>query len=883
MQLAEGLEKLRRESDRAIGEANNRINQLQGQRSDHENRVDLIDIRNMDPGTFSGSERESWRQWSKRVKAYCNARTPGFRAALDWAEAETVPITEDSLKVLAWAPVSTANSKLYDLLIMKLMDDPLIQAENHLGQGFEAWRSLASRYDPVGEMFTFDKMTSLMHRERCKSMNELPAALERWTRDLQQYEKKSGKSLQEDMRAPIIFQMIPEKNYADIKLRWKQNKDKDIKKFIVELIDYANELRFEQPRGIGKGPSPMDVDALAKEQPKPPEEPWPVDPNYPYDPNDPYAGYYYPVDWMGKAGKKGGGKGTWGGKGGKAGMEKGGKWGKGGKSSGCHWCGKEGHRKADCREFAKWKQDKDEERKKAGLPPYRPGATRGASAAAVDPEGHPDQGGDQDYVGFGGFDAGSLEAGIDALCTACDDEDYDSDDYAEEWIPVNATKFGASRTPPSCQAGCGCHAEHPNQFQALMDEGDSEDPIDMLEEDVMQYADQDPWATSRPTESLAEKFARERKELLESFRTSVKEETKPSATPPGIPAPDKGITQHKPSINLATSSRPLAQDSVGTQTEVHLEHSIRAVTWIPVVDQLEPVHDVDEHYAEDIIEGRRLCDEAQSLEPVNDIFKEPHIGSESGEQIENFEKMGDVNDVDSVEVYVPGFAEVKADSNKVVELFIVYVFIMHIAMLYIVFNTVNPVGGKKIGTELSVLNLESEQRASGRAMSERASEQNSRASIREKIQKNMKLKMKRGITLDSGSHHNVMPKRLVNQKKIRPSAGSKIGMHYVAANKGKIPNEGEIDFNFTTEEGNEESWCFQIAEVNKALGAIADRVDNNFRVVFDKDFKTGLDSSYMLNKNTNKVTKSTRIGNVWVINAIVNIEDVGSQIFGRLG
>ena len=189
VQLAEGLEKLRRESDRAIGEANNRINQLQGQRSDHENRVDLIDIRNMDPGTFSGSERESWRQWSKRVKAYCNARTPGFRAALDWAEAETVPITEDSLKVLAWAPVSTANSKLYDLLIMKLMDDPLIQAENHLGQGFEAWRSLASRYDPVGEMFTFDKMTSLMHRERCKSMNELPAALERWTRDLQQYER----------------------------------------------------------------------------------------------------------------------------------------------------------------------------------------------------------------------------------------------------------------------------------------------------------------------------------------------------------------------------------------------------------------------------------------------------------------------------------------------------------------------------------------------------------------------------------------------------------------------------------------------------------------------------------------------------------------------
>ena len=48
-----------------------------------------------------------------------------------------------------------------------------------------------------------------------------------------------------------------------------------------------------------------------------------------------------------------------------------------------------------------------------------------------------------------------------------------------------------------------------------------------------------------------------------------------------------------------------------------------------------------------------------------------------------------------------------------------------------------------------------------------------------------KLKPKRGITLDSGSHHNVMPRRLVNKKNIRPSAGSRAGMHYTAANKGR--------------------------------------------------------------------------------------------------
>ena len=38
---------------------------------------------------------------------------------------------------------------------------------------------------------------------------------------------------------------------------------------------------------------------------------------------------------------------------------------------------------------------------------------------------------------------------------------------------------------------------------------------------------------------------------------------------------------------------------------------------------------------------------------------------------------------------------------------------------------------------------------------------------------------------------------------------------------------------------------------------------------------TGHDSSYILNKKTNKVMKSSRIGNVWVIEAIINAEDAG--------
>ena len=137
--------------------------------------------------------------------------------------------------------------------------------------------------------------------------------------------------------------------------------------------------------------------------------------------------------------------------------------------------------------------------------------------------------------------------------------------------------------------------------------------------------------------------------------------------------------------------------------------------------------------------------------------------------------------------------------------------------------------------------------------------------------------------MDSGSHHNVMPRRLVKKSKIRESQYSKQGLHYIAANKGKIPNEGETDFVFETKEGFLESWKFQIAEVNKALASIADRVDSNHRVVFDKDEKTGKDLSYILNKTTNRAIKMTRVGNVWIIEAIVNGSDIDDMGFARRG
>ena len=88
-----------------------------------------------------------------------------------------------------------------------------------------------------------------------------------------------------------------------------------------------------------------------------------------------------------------------------------------------------------------------------------------------------------------------------------------------------------------------------------------------------------------------------------------------------------------------------------------------------------------------------------------------------------------------------------------------------------------------------------------------------------------KMRLKRGITMDTGAHHNVMPRRMAGKRAVTQSPGSKRGMHYVAAGNERIPNEGEINFDFESQEGHKETFVFQIAAVNKALGSVAYVVD----------------------------------------------------------
>ena len=108
---------------------------------------------------------------------------------------------------------------------------------------------------------------------------------------------------------------------------------------------------------------------------------------------------------------------------------------------------------------------------------------------------------------------------------------------------------------------------------------------------------------------------------------------------------------------------------------------------------------------------------------------------------------------------------------------------------------------------------------------------------------------------------------------------SRAGVQYVACNNGKFPNEGEAEMTFQSREGNEHTWTFQIAEVNKVLASVAYLVDAGHRVLFDKDAKTGADMSVIVNKLTGEEVAMRRDNNVWVIDAF--IEEDPEPVFAR--
>ena len=144
------------------------------------------------------------------------------------------------------------------------------------------------------------------------------------------------------------------------------------------------------------------------------------------------------------------------------------------------------------------------------------------------------------------------------------------------------------------------------------------------------------------------------------------------------------------------------------------------------------------------------------------------------------------------------------------------------------------------------------------------------------------IKVRNGITLDSGCSVFVIPSDWLKWFVLEASEGSRRGQKFIAATCQGIKNEGQRTVKFSTEDGKRRRMTFQVAQVNNILASVAGICDNGNEVTFTA---TG---GRIVSIRNSRIAKFRRHGNVyvmdiWVLNPDYKNPDDKTQGFIRQG
>ena len=154
--------------------------------------VKLVDLKDFKPTVFSGTRDQDFKPWRKRFLTYANLQVPGFRAALEWVEKRETEITDATISELGWVRSGEASPALWDFLSLMTSEDALAIVEKVKTRGFEAWRLIHKRFSPSGGRHELKKMLAVFKRTPCKSLKDIPRALDDLEKDISSYNRSTG-------------------------------------------------------------------------------------------------------------------------------------------------------------------------------------------------------------------------------------------------------------------------------------------------------------------------------------------------------------------------------------------------------------------------------------------------------------------------------------------------------------------------------------------------------------------------------------------------------------------------------------------------------------------------------------------------------------------
>ena len=173
-------------------------------------RVTFVDLKGIGkPSNYSGDPR-TFAGWAFKLGNFLEGIVAGMKKALEVAADHDEPI-EDPVAVTTELPAGTdvrdVGRQLYAVLAQLCENEALdLVQTTQDSNGWEAWRVISRRFDPVGAGRRRGIMSQLL-QPGSYDIKDLTSAMAKWEDKVRVYERRAARELPDDVKCSVLTEM----------------------------------------------------------------------------------------------------------------------------------------------------------------------------------------------------------------------------------------------------------------------------------------------------------------------------------------------------------------------------------------------------------------------------------------------------------------------------------------------------------------------------------------------------------------------------------------------------------------------------------------------------------------------------------------------------
>ena len=259
------------------------LSEMQRAQSSGSRTTQLFDTKGLGrPKTFEEKE-EKFPIWTRKVENFLiGSFGESFRQVLQWAYEHDEPVDKDLWDIQfgmgaedAVEDIDHKVQQLYTVLVDLTEDDSNdIVVGSGEGNGLEAWRKLARRWDPASGGRKRALLKAILNPPRCK-ISELSGCMERWLQQIAKYQRRRNaqgvrEQISDDIKSAALDQLVPEDLENHLVLNAHRLKTFEARYGeVVAIVEARTGVKIKEPSikqhsQPGWKDDPMDVDPFGK-------------------------------------------------------------------------------------------------------------------------------------------------------------------------------------------------------------------------------------------------------------------------------------------------------------------------------------------------------------------------------------------------------------------------------------------------------------------------------------------------------------------------------------------------------------------------------------------------------------------------------------------